>query len=78
MKKYAVDIFASKAATVVVDAEDRDEAIVKAGEIAWNLPREEWSDCDDYDIKIYLDEDQFLAEGYVIVNRHGLEFLSYE
>ena len=76
MKKYAVDIARSDLVTIVVEAEDENEAIVKAGEIAWNIPNDEWHGCDDYEIDIYDDLNELIRLGYKSEYRNGLEFLT--
>jgi hypothetical protein len=76
MKKYAVDIFRSDSVTIVVEAENEDEAIVIAGETAWNISRDEWSSCDDYEIDIYDELNELIRLGYKVAYRDGVEFLT--
>lgn len=75
MKKYAVDIFRSDAVTIVVEAENEDEAIVVASETAWNIPRDEWGNCDDYEIDIYDELNDLIELGYKVDYRDGIGYL---
>jgi len=76
MIKYAVDVIRSESITIVVEAENEDEAIVIASETAWNISRHEWSGCDDYEIDIYDELNELIELGYKVEYRDGVGFLT--
>jgi hypothetical protein len=76
MKKYAVDVVRSDSTTIVVEAENEDEAIVKAGEIANNIPRHKWGCHDDYEIDIYDELNELIRLGYKVEYEDGMEYLT--
>ena len=76
MKKYAVDILRSDSVTIVVEAEDRETALNKACEIAWNIPSDEWCSCEDYQVDIYDELDELVKLGYSVAYRHEIGFLT--
>jgi hypothetical protein len=76
MNKYAVDVVRSDSVTIVVEAENENDAIVKAGEIAWNISSSEWSNCDDYEIDIYDELNELIRLGYTVSYRDGVGFLT--
>ncbi len=76
MKKYAVDVTRSDSTTIVVEAENEDEAIVKAGEIANNIPSRKWGCHDDYEIDIYDELNELIRLGYKVDYQDGIGYLT--
>lgn len=76
MNKYAVDVIRSDSTTIVVEAENEDEAIVKAGEIANNIPSSKWGCHDDYEIDIYDELDELIQLGYKVDYQDGIGYLT--
>lgn len=76
MKKYAVDVTRCESTTIVVEAEDEDEAIVKAGEIAWHIPDRKWGYHDDYEIDIYDELNELIRMGYKVEYEDEIGYLT--
>ncbi len=76
MPKYAVDIVRSEVATVVVEAENRYEAIDKAYQTAIHVPEDKWFPTEEYSAACYLSEDEWIEEGYDSFYEDGIGYLS--